>query len=422
MKPHALTNPLARFRFDLPPLAATEAHPLAKIIYQARCEIVSNNTCIPTHISISSGNSCVALLVADGYIGRIPGLSYFLLADGDDKDFEEREVDVGLAGLALHGLVSDERKLIFAADKDRIKSLAWGPTAPGSDTVYEDALPTHTFDSNQWHGPLTILADRYLLRAGTGSAAFWDLDAVETHGSTGRDRIGPQISLENSLRDDPDEIETSAGSAPTGVVKFHDKMMEVDAWHPHPSLSGIMLCTPKLSCACVTLDSVHGGKTGARYLGHGGHVGGFSTSETNAHLFATSCSDGYARLYDVRYPLPVLTFDAGELSEACSSVIFTEPDGIPSASSSFYVLVEPESHGAGRAALFTGGQRSEQIKVWDVRARSEVYELATGNNAVRKMMTRSARRYMLQPRARTSNGCYITTLTGGPIYWVRKGA
>jgi WD40 repeat protein len=336
MKPHALTSPLARFRSDLPQLTATEAHPLANIIYQARCEIVSNDICSPTHLSISSGYSCVAVLTAGGYKNRVSALTYFLPTDGVDKDFEEYDVNVGLAGLAYHGFVSEERRLIFAADTDRIKSYAW---ASGDSAAYEKALPTHTLDSNLWHGPLTILPDGRLLRAGTGSAAFWDLDTVGTHGPKGRNRIGKRIDVEDTWRDDPEEIETSHGSAPTGRIEFHDSAMAVGAWHPHPSSSGVMLCAPKDTYACVTLDLVHGGKTGARYIGHGGNVEDFSTSGMDVNVFATAGSDGCARLYDVRHPLPVLTFDAGRVSEACSSVILTHPDGIPSAFSSFTLML-----------------------------------------------------------------------------------
>ena len=37
------------------------------------------------------------------------------------------------------------------------------------------------------------------------------------------------------------------------------------------------------------------------------------------------------------------------------------------------------------SVVFTGGDRSQSIKTWDVRARAMVYELATGNNAVRAL-------------------------------------
>lgn len=33
-------------------------------------------------------------------------------------------------------------------------------------------------------------------------------------------------------------------------------------------------------------------------------------------------------------------------------------------------------------AVFTGSHRGEQVKLWDVRAGSVIYELATGNNSV----------------------------------------
>lgn len=37
-------------------------------------------------------------------------------------------------------------------------------------------------------------------------------------------------------------------------------------------------------------------------------------------------------------------------------------------------------------AVFTGTGKAEQIKVWDVRARTPVYELATGNNGVASLV------------------------------------
>lgn len=42
-------------------------------------------------------------------------------------------------------------------------------------------------------------------------------------------------------------------------------------------------------------------------------------------------------------------------------------------------------------ALFTGSDAKEQIKVWDIRARATVYELATGNNAVQALAWDSKR-------------------------------
>lgn len=38
----------------------------------------------------------------------------------------------------------------------------------------------------------------------------------------------------------------------------------------------------------VALDLGHGGKTTARYLGHGGSIDGFSTSEADPNIFVTA--------------------------------------------------------------------------------------------------------------------------------------
>ncbi|KAG8733800.1 hypothetical protein FRC12_018747 [Ceratobasidium sp. 428] len=125
-----------------------------------------------------------------------------------------------------------------------------------------------------------------------------------------------------------------------------------------------MLCKTSRS-GCATIDMEHEGTILARYLGHGGTITDFSVSGGDPQVFATSCSDGFARLFDSRTPLPVLTFDACQNTECCYAVILAHPDSIPT--------------------LFTGTGVGQQIKVWDVRARTPVYELATGNNRVQSL-------------------------------------
>ncbi len=68
-----------------------------------------------------------------------------------------------------------------------------------------------------------------------------------------------------------------------------------------------------------------------KYLGHGGGFNGISTSPGDPNMFASACDDGFARLFDVRHPLPVLTLQAGHPDGACEAVVMTHPDGIPSA-------------------------------------------------------------------------------------------
>jgi len=126
-----------------------------------------------------------------------------------------------------------------------------------------------------------------------------------------------------------------------------------------------MLCVsdlhelPSYSCAAVGLET---GKTTGRYLGHSAQVMDISTSEADPNVFVTACGDGHARLYDTRHHLPMLTFDVGQQGDICPAAILCHPDGIPT--------------------IFTGTERREVIKLWDVRALSAVYELATGNNIV----------------------------------------
>ena len=81
------------------------------------------------------------------------------------------------------------------------------------------------------------------------------------------------------------------------------------------------------------LDLDNGGRKAKRFLGHGGMVDAISVSDGDANIFATGCSDGYARLYDVRHPLPVVTYNQGKQSEMCDAVELVHPDGIPSTSS-----------------------------------------------------------------------------------------
>ena len=61
----------------------------------------------------------------------------------------------------------------------------------------------------------------------------------------------------------------------------------------------------------------------ARYIGHGGVMGDFSVSGGDSHVFLTGCSDGFARLFDVRRLLPVCAS-----REACNAVALGHPDGI----------------------------------------------------------------------------------------------
>lgn len=268
-----------------------------------------------------------------GYKNRVPVLTYLLLDEGDIPS--TRSVRVGLSDVAYDSTTDEQRKLIFIADHSRIKSYAWGsPSEVGTGGNFAQTVPMHTLSSNDGgKGPLTVVNGR-LLRSSKGSLSVWNIDTLETHVGNGEAVIGGKFDPSDSWRDDPENIERSIGSAPDASVTFQDVTLYPDRWHCHPSNAGAMLCTsqardPPFAYYCVSLD-IETGKTIGRYLGHGDSIESFSTSAADQNVFVTGAHDGYARLYDVRHPLPVLTLDVGYQREICSSALITHPDGIAS--------------------------------------------------------------------------------------------
>ena len=268
-----------------------------------------------------------------------PVLSYSLLgdssssSDGDgDSTLDLQTIEeCGLAGIAHALSVDPSRSLLFAADEGRIKSYNY----------QEGCLPVHTLRSGGYSGALAVLSGSggRTVRAGYGRAAVWALDSLPTHGPKGKKNIGGKMSRENldSWRDEDAEIALSKGSAPTAVIAFEDKTFSPVVWTEHPNAAGVMIGGPDprakhTDCdyRCLAVDLEHGGKTATRYLGHGGQVVNVHTSTHDKNMFVTACSDGLARLYDVRHPLPVLTVDVGGQSSGCGDAILIHPDGIPS--------------------------------------------------------------------------------------------
>jgi WD40 repeat protein len=261
-----------------------------------------------------------------------------LIDDGTDQLPTMHTVQVGLSDVAYDSTTDEQRKLVFVADHSRIKSYAWGSPSQNSRSGvnYAKPVPMHTLSSkgsNGAKGPLAIVNGR-LLRSSKGFLSVWTLDNLETHVENGKALIGGKFDPADSWRDDPENIELSVGSAPDTRITFQNSALSPARWHSHPSNAGAMLCAseprdPPPAYYCVTLD-IETGKTIGRYLGHGGTIESFSTSAADPNVFVTGALDGYARLYDVRHPLPVLTLDVGYQSESCSSALITHPAGIPS--------------------------------------------------------------------------------------------
>lgn len=334
MNRHPKSSRMARFRVNLPSLSASLADPVATAVYDARCEVSSTHTVSPIGIQVSDGGSFLAMIGACGWKNRTPGLNYYFLDKDDNPETsfpDHHLLEVGLANVASHMLLDERRRLIFIADGERVKSYTWG----GPNGSYRDeVLPVHTLNSRRSSGPMTIFPNGTIVRAGIGDANVWRVSELETHGGNGKRVIGRKIAEFDSWRDDPEEIELSSGSFPNSKIQFVDRpTFRPGIWRHLVATPPTMICTEPFRTAksygCVSID-LETGKMPARYLGHGASIADFAVSSGDPQVFVTACSDGYARMYDARKPLPVLTLDACGGAAFCEAVAFAHPDGIPS--------------------------------------------------------------------------------------------
>ncbi|KAH9945027.1 uncharacterized protein BXZ73DRAFT_38972 [Epithele typhae] len=342
--PHPLTTRLSRFRGGFSP-SASSATPLAHTIYQARAQLtVDSIASAPSDMSISSGGSILALSIGSGWKARDPHLQYYLLGEQSKDYLQSADMETGLSSVADFIVTDESRKLVFLADPDRVKSFSFAPNPATGKTPRH--LPTvHTLDSERaFNGPILVLPNGRLARTAHGRAAIWNLDELETQ------------------------------SVPTTSMSFGEDDLTPSVLHLHQPTQHVLYGTHDEAggrFACAMVDMEAGGRRITRFLGHGGDVERISTDEGSPNLFVTASNDGYARIFDVRHPLPVLTFSVEQQRQACADVVLVHPNGVPT--------------------LFTGGARSHQVKLWDIRAEECVYELSTGNNEVTGLAWDSAR-------------------------------
>ncbi|CDO74500.1 hypothetical protein BN946_scf184979.g55 [Trametes cinnabarina] len=364
--PHPLTTRLSRFRPNIIPTASLST-PQALFIAEGRAQLSTDLIPRTRAMAVSSGGSILALASGSGWKAREPALHYYLLSTQSDNCLEGVSMDPGLSAVPRFVEADEEHQLVFLADDDRVKSFSFGPGGSGSRLAN-----VHIMNSDRvYDGPIAVLPNGRVARAGRGQTALWDIAQLETHQCYPSSLIGgSRVNTDNSWREQRcPSIEISSGSKPHAVVAFaDDPSYAPTTWHLH-SPTGHMLCGERAVLGaghgCVALDFEHGGRRAARYLGHGGDVVRITTSPGDPHMFATAASDGYARMFDVRRPLPVLTVETSIQHEGCADVVLVHPDGIPT--------------------LFTGGDRTQQVKMWDIRERECVYELSAGNNSVSAM-------------------------------------
>ncbi|KAL0578097.1 hypothetical protein V5O48_003915 [Marasmius crinis-equi] len=360
--PHPKTTPLSHFKagnLQIPP----ETSPRAFALYQALAEITVDNILNPASgLCISLDNQFIAVAGAGGYKEWTPYVSFANLEDTHDSEgFSISTMELGFGDIANEIALDSGRKLVWLSDGDRIKSYSWAPEHRGR----KGLLPTHTLASPSGvSGPILVRPDGRIIQGGQGKIAFWNVDSLKTHGPKGTKRIGKAISTENTWRDEDDKIEDSSGSKIDGTIGLQDQpTYSIATWHPHPASSSQVLCASEARSeySLISVD-LEAGQRVQRYIGHGGAINTFSTDAVSApNTFLSSCSDSYARIYDSRQPLPVLTFEA-ENDSSCKAAVYAHPNSLP--------------------FVFTGGLRSENIRLWDVGARKLVYELSTGNTAV----------------------------------------
>ncbi|TCD63391.1 hypothetical protein EIP91_005599 [Steccherinum ochraceum] len=281
------------------------------------------------------------------------------LIDKTDGFCRVTGISPGLAGIATRLVVDSERKLVYVADDDRVKSYKYD-----LEVNFDEVLPRHTLASRN-DGPLLLVEDgKKILRGGKRGIEMWKVDTLPDHGPDGRKKIGKgKINIENSWRDESDDIERSRGTNAHSTTPLHHDAFQPSFWG---QLSGGQLVmAPKDRHSCWIADLESGLKPTTRFLGHGAYVTQFSSSSEDQNHFLTACNDGVARLFDIRQPLPQISFDCGSSDESLQTALYIHVDGLP--------------------LVISGGQRTQSIRVWDVRAKSIVYELATGNNGVNSL-------------------------------------
>ncbi|KAL1670641.1 WD40-repeat-containing domain protein [Schizophyllum commune] len=360
-KPHNNTSPLARFRdADAVPDIPSSA-PIAQAVYYGSCSISSHRLGPrPCMIANAPNSDVMAIAAYDGDRQMDPFTCFYDLAsvDGWAGTPKMHYINNGLLDVCYDIAVDPTRKLIWAVDDQRAKSFRYSEDG--------ETLAVHTLKCGKRSGPIALINDgSRILRGGKGGVDVWNVDDLPTHGPKGNQRIGKgKISLANTWRDlEYDYVERSTGAPRASSIDFDGSIetWHIPSWWREGGTLKALTAGNEARTTVTARDMEDQGKVTAYYTGHGGFFNTITSSDADPNAFLTATTDSLVRLFDVRQPLPQLTFDCGESSISKIVAHYMHVDGLP--------------------VIVTGGE-NQGIKVWDPRARKLVYELATGNNSV----------------------------------------
>ncbi|KAF7323593.1 WD40 repeat-containing protein [Mycena kentingensis (nom. inval.)] len=350
----AHTSPLARFH----PHRVASATPELTALTEARCEITSTDSAAPLALAISQ-NDVASLLGATGRDG-ISTLSIQPISLSQNAaDAVTVDIDAHFEGVPYAMCLDGQRSLAWLGDQDRVKAYRW--TLPENADSKGSVQPLHTFASKGYGGAMFLRnAGGRIFRSGTCGMAIWDLASLAAASGTTASNVGRGKGKKKAKQD--------GGSPPTTTVEAK-ALSEIVTMDDHPDGSGNILAIHRSEetrrCTRVSAVDLETHKIAARFLGHSADVNCIATSKElrDPTGFVTAASDGGVRFYDTRLPTPQFAIDHGE--EKIYTAVY--------------------EHIGGHPFIIFGAHKSQQIQVWDVRGRAALYQLSTGNNAVRDL-------------------------------------
>ncbi|KIK52747.1 hypothetical protein GYMLUDRAFT_1028494 [Collybiopsis luxurians FD-317 M1] len=319
-KPHSHTSPIARFRTENPIPSIPTSAPVAQAVLHGWCSLMSDSINSPIHHHTVPNSDTLIFAGGGCWKNREPQR----LGDFPDKV----TIENGLLDIAYNIALDSSRRLIYIVDNRRIKSF-----------VYQNDKDKYLYSqcTSGCSGPLAVIDNgARILHASKGGVDVWNTDALPTHCPDGTKQIVKgKIGIEDTWRDDIDEVKTSTGAPRDMSINFADATLKVGNWHipSQWSTRGTLkaLCFPtNTQPSVLQMDFENGGRAAARYLGHAGEIFTITSSPDDTNTFLTTSGDGIVHLFDVREPLPNVSFGVGNQSEHVFTALYIRVEGIQS--------------------------------------------------------------------------------------------